>query len=104
MYKQILKKVTIISVVLLSIAYSFEKKPCCNNSESGIIKDNSGIDGCTFIIELNNGEKLNVINLSTFDIIIEDGKEVMISYQKADDIGGICMVGKIVEANCICEK
>jgi len=104
MYKHIIKKAAIVSVVLLSIAYSCNKNSCCDGAESATIKDLSGLDGCSYVVELKNGEKLEVINLSDFDIKIEDGNQVSISYHEATEGMSICMVGKIVEADCICEN
>ena len=104
MYKHILKKLAIVGVVILSMVYSCETKPCCEGSEIGTIKDYSSLDGCTFMVELTDGEKLQVINLNDFDVNIEDGNKISISYHEAGAMAGICMAGKMVEADCICEE
>lgn len=104
MYNHILKKAAIVGVVLLSIAYSCDKKPCCENAEIATIKDLSGLDGCSFMVELTNGKKLQVLNLNDFDVKVEDGKKILISYHEVEGMAGICMAGKIVEADCICDK
>lgn len=103
MYSHLLKKFAVVGIILLSIAYSCETKPCCENSELGIIKDYSGLDGCTFMVELADGEKLQVLNLNDFDVKIEDGNSISISYHEVDAMAGICMAGKMVEADCICD-
>lgn len=103
MYKHILKKATIVGIVILSMVYSCETNNCCEGAETGIIKDYSSLDGCTFMVELNDGEKLQVINLNDFDVKIEDGNKISISYYKTEAMAGICMAGKMVEADCICD-
>ena len=104
MYKHILKKVTIVGVILMAIAYSCDKNNCCDGGKSAIIKDLSELDGCGYVVELKDGQKLEVINLSDFDVKIEDGNHINISYHEATEAMSICMVGKVVEADCICEE
>jgi|LGOV01.1.fsa_nt_gb hypothetical protein len=104
MFSHILKKIAIVSVTLLLFSSACDKKPCCENGEYGVIKDLTGLDGCSFVVELNNGDKLEVINFSDFDVKIENGNKISISYHEANDMMSICMVGKIVKADCICEE
>ena len=104
MYKHILKKATVVGIILLSIAFSCENKPCCEDGKIGVIKDYSGLDGCTFIVELESGDKLQVLNLDSFGVKIEDGNEITISYHETEGMSGICMAGKMVEADCICDE
>jgi hypothetical protein len=103
MYNHILKKVTIVSVILLSIAYSCDKNNCCDKGESATIKDLTELDGCGYVVELKDGKKLEVTNLSDFDVKIENGNHIKISYHETKGAMSICMVGRIVEADCICE-
>ncbi len=41
-------------------------------SENAVIVDMRGLDGCTFALQLENGKKLEPINLKTFDVKIKD--------------------------------
>lgn len=102
MYSHIFKKIAIVGIVLTSIAYSCDSEPCCEDGEIGTIKDFKGLDGCSYVVELQDESKIQVTNLSEFDIDIEDGKTIRISYHEIKDAMSICMIGKIVEADCIC--
>jgi len=71
-----------------------------NNSDvykEGTLKDLSGLDGCGWIIELNNNTKLEPINLNLFDLELVENKKVEIKYIKRTDLGSFCMVGQIIE-------
>ncbi len=66
------------------------------NREEGVLKDYSGLDGCTWVIE-SDSRTYEPLNLAEFDIALEDGKKVKFSFDNADDIAGsICMVGEII--------
>lgn len=73
----------------------------CENAEKGKIVNLNGLDGCGWLIELDNGSKIIPTNLDTFDIEIAEGKKVNVNYTEKDDMAGICMAGKIAEINCI---
>jgi len=76
----------------------------CPNSVKGEFKDLQGLDGCGMVISLENGDKINPVNLSDFDIEIVDGKKVWVSYSIQENAMGICMVGKIVEIVCVSDR
>ncbi len=74
---------------------------------NGVLKDQSGLDGCGWIIEVNdNGslKKYEPYNLSEFDINPEDGMKVRFEYESASEMASICMVGEIIKLNSIEEK
>ncbi|MEN8137563.1 MAG: hypothetical protein ABFR62_03945 [Bacteroidota bacterium] len=102
MTNHIIKKFAIVSFVLLLFASTCDKKSCCDNAEVGIIKDYTGLDGCTLIIELENDKKLEVINLDSFGKDFKDGDKVEISYHDSDAMS-TCMVGEVVIADCLCK-
>lgn len=64
---------------------------------SAILLDFTGLDGCTWIIQLPDGANLEPINLSNFDILPLNEKEILISYIVRPDMASACMVGSIVE-------
>ena len=74
---------------------------CGEKSMTGIISDLSGLDGCGKIIELKTGEKLNPVNLDTFNIDTSIGREISVTYTVLEDMMSICMLGKMVEITCI---
>jgi len=60
-------------------------------------RDFSGVDACMWLIELEDGAKLEPINLSDFDILPLEGKKIAISYVNRLDMSSACMVGTIIE-------
>lgn len=82
------------------------------------VKDMRGLDGCGFILVLDNGEKLEPINngriqqpattlqikncwvLPQADPALADGQRVKIGYKEVSG-ASICMIGKTVELTCI---
>jgi len=67
------------------------------NFKSGKLKNLSGLDGCGWIIELDNESKLEPINLDAFDLELEENKEIILKYNSKPDLGSYCMVGQVVE-------
>lgn len=73
------------------------------------VKDLRGLDGCSYVLVLESGEKLEPV----FDagqstptlkgIVLRDGMQVTLSYRERTDGVSICMVGKIVEVTCLGE-
>jgi len=88
----------------------------CDESVLATIKDLTGLDGCGFVFELNDGSKLEPLRLMfcgtppipqevtedpLYNFQFVDGKRVRISYEEVPDAASICMVGKIVKITCI---
>jgi PKD repeat protein len=72
--------------------------PYC--SLTGIVKDYTGLDGCGFVIALDNGEVLEPAEIVP-NFILWNGQRVRLSYTELTDRTSICMVGKIVRIDCI---
>ena len=81
----------------------------CDNKEETVdcnikatLKDYTGVDGCKFVLVLENGE---VLEMGDFDeepnFKFNDGMKVSISYEEMRDMASICMVGPIVRIMCI---
>ncbi len=94
------------SVYILSIVASlllFLSLNSCNKNEDfsgyeiGYLKNLTGFDGCGWIIELTDGQKLEPTNLGDYEIPFKENQKVFIQYRIPKDIGSICMVGKVVE-------
>jgi len=75
----------------------------CDKGENATIVDMRGLDGCTFVLRLENGKRLEPINLKAFDIEIIDGKQVCITYHSVEMVS-ICMLGEIVEIDSMTER
>ena len=68
----------------------------------GTVKDYTGMDGCGYVIELDNGSKLEPVKVdNTFTFA--DKQRVALSYKELKDLASICMVGKMAEITSIYE-
>ncbi len=68
-----------------------------NNSENtGTVVDYTGLDGCSYIIELDNGKKLEPVKFPV-DFQFYNGQRVLVDYKVIDNVASICMVGDMVE-------
>jgi hypothetical protein len=88
----------------------------CDQGVMATVKDLTGLDGCGFVFELNDGTRLEPIRLMycgtpplpkevtkdpLYDFEFVDGKQVRMGYEEINDAASICMVGKIVRITCI---
>ncbi len=96
-----MKKCLLFSFLILFIFSCDRKKdiddPISDQLEDAVLLDFIGLDGCTWIIQLPDGANLEPINLSDFDILPVNEKEVLISYVTRPDMASACMVGTIIE-------
>lgn len=82
------------------------------------VKDLTGLDGCGFVFELEDGTRLQpelppgcgfgsmamaAPDDALFNFEWRDGKVVTINYELVPDAVGICMVGDIVKITCLTE-
>jgi hypothetical protein len=99
-----LKFLSILILMGLILSFSSCHKDCmCNNSVNAELKNLTGLDGCGWVIVLNNGDKLEPTNLSSFNVPLVDGKKVTVAYHETQG-ASICMVGKMVEIESMCER
>ena len=95
----------IIWIGLIAVILSSCNKNKCSDSVKAELKDLNGLDGCLFVIELENGDRLEPLNLSDFNIKLKDGKKIWVSYHlTVNFIATLCMVGDIVEIECIANR
>jgi PKD repeat protein len=71
-------------------------------SLTGTVKDYTGLDGCGFVIELDNGVVLEPVEILP-NFILYDGERVKLSYTELNDRESICMAGVIARIDCITE-
>ena len=71
--------------------------PITDQLEVAVLRDYTGLDACTWVIQLPDAAILEPLNLSNFDILPVDEKEVLISYIIRPDMASACQVGIIVE-------
>lgn len=105
---QHMKKATPLFFILIVFILIFAG---CNKStspETGAVAatlfDYTGLDGCSWVIKLENEEVLEPTNLADFTIELKEGKKVWLKYTVQDNLASICMVGPIVKIENIWER
>ncbi len=88
----------------------------CDNAVPATVRDLTGLDGCGFVFELEDGTRLEPQRLFycgtpplpkevTEDPLFKfewvDGKQVRIGYEEIQDAFSVCMVGPIVKITCL---
>lgn len=77
----------------------------CPHGVKATIRNFTGLDGCSWLLVLEDGKKLEPTNLENFDFIkLEDGKKVIVEYEAQTAMASICMAGSIVKITCISEE
>jgi len=100
-----MKKITFIIILLGVIVLSFGsctsgKKVTASCAVEGILRDMTGLDGCGFLIELDNGTKLNPVEYTVKSFNFEDGQRIRFAYEEVDMMN-VCMAGQTVRITCL---
>lgn len=95
-------KTLLFSFATLLLLGSCQGKSCVN-AQAATIEDFTGLDGCGLVIKLQSGDVLEPMNLNDFNISPTDGMKVWVKYHEVGG-GSICMVGKIVEIDCLAKR
>ena len=104
-FKKFYQKILLLSLVVLTLAiHSCNKDSECENSHSAKLVNMTGLDGCSWMIELNNGTKLEPTNLNDFNINLQENQKIWVVYHNAAQMASICMHGEIVTIDCISER
>jgi len=102
-------------VLLMTLLIAAFTLAACNSTKSdntqkadknlteGVLVDMNNLDGCGWIIKLEDGTKLQPVNINKFDFEPKDGVAVLFRYKKVD-MAGVCMLGQMVELLSIKEK
>ena len=99
------KKNLVLSLILLTLSiHSCNKESECENSHIAKLVNMTGLDGCSWMIKLNNGAKLEPTNLNDFSINLQENKKIWVVYHTAAQMASICMHGEIVTIDCISER
>ncbi|RMG79530.1 MAG: hypothetical protein D6714_16240 [Bacteroidetes bacterium] len=79
-----------------------EDKSC---PTTGKVVDYSGVlDGCRFLIELENGDRLNPVEVTVEGFQFRDGQKIRFGYEKLEDQMSVCMAeSAFVRITCIHE-
>ena len=96
------QKLLVLGLIVVTIAiHSCNKESECENSHSAKLVDMTGLDGCSWMIELNNGTRLEPTNLNDFNINLQENQKIWVVYHTAAQMASICMHGEIVTIDCI---
>lgn len=94
-----------ILFIFISILFLFScNRTSCENAQAATIEDYTGLDGCGLVIKLQNGTVLEPVNLNDFGITPTDGMKVWLKYHEVSGMASICMVGPIVEIDCLTKR
>jgi hypothetical protein len=95
-----MKKLLFLSLIILGLSSCAQQH--CTNGVPVKMRNLSGLDGCGWVLELNDGSRLEPMNLNTYDVQMVEGKKIFVTYE---DFPGasICMVGKMVKITSVCE-
>lgn len=97
-----MKNIVIAFSILLGLFSC--SRTSCENAQAATIEDYTGLDGCGLVIKLQNGEVLEPTNLNDFNITPTDGMKVWVKYHNVSGMASICMVGPIVEIDCMTKR
>ena len=76
----------------------------CPDGVNAVLINLEGLDGCTWVFELEDGQRLEPINLHQYEFDLKNGIKVKLNYTEAIDMMSICMVGKMVNITCISKR
>ncbi len=102
-------RIAILLFCLICVMSCKTKKDVPNGDFSkckttGTVKDFTGLDGCKFLIVLENGDKLLPAKLNDENFEFKDGQKISFGYKELRDVVSICMAEKMaVEITCIKE-
>jgi hypothetical protein len=109
-----MKKIGIL-VGLALVLFACENDNSQTCSVSATVRDLTGLDGCGFVFELENGSRLEPVRLIRCgtpdakiekdpldDFLLYDGQPVTIAYEEME-AASICGTGKTVRITCITE-
>ena len=104
-FKIFYQKILLLSLVVLTLfIHSCNKESECEGSQSAILVNMTGLDWCSWMIELGDGTKLEPTNLNDFNINIQENQKIWVVYHTAAQMASICMHGEIVTIDCISER
>ena len=89
--------------LLFVVVVSSCMKQACPGGVKATMLDLAGLDGCGFVLELEDGTRLEPLNLNEFDFTPKDGLKLRVSYNE-EPSGSICMVGPSVRITCITQR
>jgi hypothetical protein len=95
-----------ISLLLIFLACKTNKEANNISTENcktiGTVKDFTGLDGCSLMIVLENGDKLLPASIQDESFVLRDGQRIKLDYKEIEDAMSVCMAEKAsIEITCI---
>ena len=112
--KRISALIFVASILMMCSEDTVNKKGC---STRAIVRNYTGLDGCGYVFELEDGTRLEPIRVlfcgtppvpkeqledPLYNFLPIDGKEVLIDYEISTS-PSICMLGQTVRITCLTE-
>lgn len=94
---------TLSTFIFFFLLFASCNRTSCENAQAATIEDYTGLDGCGLVIKLQSGEVLEPVNLNSFNFTPTDGMKVWLKYHEVG-LASICMVGPIVEIDCLAKR
>jgi hypothetical protein len=100
-----MKSIFTLTILIAAFASSAQTKPGSETKilkGTGWLKNMTGLESCSWIIELDKEgkEKLEPLNFNDFKIKATEGKKVIFTYVPGN-VSSTCMVGKTVKLKSI---
>lgn len=100
-----IKRIAIASIAGITLFSCNKNNNPCDGALKGEWVDYTGLDGCGWIIEVENGARLEVSSVNSHQYIDSlyapyNGKKIWVTYDTLDG-ASICMVGIIPDILCI---
>ena len=104
--------ILLVSLIWAGCSDDLAEKTC---STPATVVDLSGLDGCGFVFQLEDGTRLEPVRMMycgtpplppeitqdpLYDFEFANGKKVLIDYDEVE-YGSYCMAGKMVKITCI---
>ena len=79
-----------------------ESKDLTKCNTTATVKDYSGLDGCNFMLLIENGEKWLAIGARELGWRFKDGQNIRFGYQEVEPMASVCMAEQnMVKLTCI---
>ena len=93
-----IEKFQLIFIITILFACNRANKPSisADSEVQATVKDMRSLDGCSYFLITNEGKKLLPYNTETIQFALKDGQKVMVSYNKKQNVDGICMAEDLI--------
>jgi hypothetical protein len=102
-----MKKTFVLSAILtvvIALGSCNKNNGCPNSSDKAVVRDFTDSDTCGIVFQLEDGTKLEPMNLSEFQTLeLFEGQWIWLKY-KNESGSSTCQLGDVVRIQCISER